>query len=208
MLYRRFRYHENLVPLLLYYNTLSITSYFTLSSWYLPTIIISSFVHTDRHRQAAPAAMRETVAQVTRNATKQIQTAVAAYFKSKQLLLFALEVEQLQLCLRDGWGRCSSFSLTWSVASRVAAVRRAITGVKCAYAPQTRDVDPMLGYCWSSVVDGEPIIAQHWVNVSCLLGSIIDRQRKWAKHGDTEMTANHIAGMQRRVWWMWRVFHK
>ena len=35
---------------------------------------------------------------------------------------------------------------------------------------QTRDVDPMLFYCWASVVDGGPALKQHWVNVSYLLG--------------------------------------
>ena len=25
----------------------------------------------------------------------------------------------------------------------------------------------MLGYCWVSVVDGAPTLAQHWVSVSC-----------------------------------------
>ena len=36
---------------------------------------------------------------------------------------------------------------------------------------QTRDVDPMLNWCWASVVDGGATSTQHWVNVSCLLGS-------------------------------------
>ena len=35
---------------------------------------------------------------------------------------------------------------------------------------QTRDVEPVLVWCWASVVDGGPIINQHWLNVSCLLG--------------------------------------
>ena len=34
----------------------------------------------------------------------------------------------------------------------------------------TRDIEPMLGWCWASVVDGGPTSAQHWLNVSCLLG--------------------------------------
>ena len=34
---------------------------------------------------------------------------------------------------------------------------------------QTRDVNPMLYYCWASVADGGPTVIQHWVNVSCLL---------------------------------------
>ena len=35
---------------------------------------------------------------------------------------------------------------------------------------QTRDVDPMLIQCWSSVYDAGPPLNQHRVNVSCLLG--------------------------------------
>ena len=41
---------------------------------------------------------------------------------------------------------------------------------------QTRDVDPMLVYCWSDVVDGGATLTQHWVNVSCLLGVWINVQ--------------------------------
>ena len=33
---------------------------------------------------------------------------------------------------------------------------------------QTRDVDPMSGFCWSTVYDAEPTSAQYWVTVSCL----------------------------------------
>ena len=36
---------------------------------------------------------------------------------------------------------------------------------------QTRDIDPMLDECWPIVYDAGPIFSQHWVNVSCLLGS-------------------------------------
>ena len=36
---------------------------------------------------------------------------------------------------------------------------------------QTRDIDPMLRQCWNNVVDGGPALAQHWINVSFLLGS-------------------------------------
>ena len=34
---------------------------------------------------------------------------------------------------------------------------------------QTRDVDPMPGYCWPTVYDAEPTLAQYWVTVSCLM---------------------------------------
>ena len=33
---------------------------------------------------------------------------------------------------------------------------------------QTRDVDPMSGYCWPTVYDAEPTLAQYWDTVSCL----------------------------------------
>ena len=33
---------------------------------------------------------------------------------------------------------------------------------------QTRDVDPMSGYCWPTVHDAEPTLAQYWATVSCL----------------------------------------
>ena len=35
---------------------------------------------------------------------------------------------------------------------------------------QTRDVDPMLGWCWPTVCDAGPASNQHWFNASCLLG--------------------------------------
>ena len=33
---------------------------------------------------------------------------------------------------------------------------------------QTRAVDPMSGYCWPTVYDAEPTLAQYWVTISCL----------------------------------------
>ena len=36
---------------------------------------------------------------------------------------------------------------------------------------QTRGLDPMLFQCWSSAVGGGPILKQHWVRCSRLLGS-------------------------------------
>ena len=35
---------------------------------------------------------------------------------------------------------------------------------------QTRDIEPMLVYCWADVADGVPTLNQHWFNVSCLPG--------------------------------------
>ena len=37
---------------------------------------------------------------------------------------------------------------------------------------QTRDIELMLGQCWTSVVDVGPTLPQHWLNVSCLLGML------------------------------------
>ena len=34
---------------------------------------------------------------------------------------------------------------------------------------QTRDMNQMLGQCWTSIVDGGPILTQHWIHVSCLM---------------------------------------
>ena len=34
---------------------------------------------------------------------------------------------------------------------------------------QTRDVDPVSGYCWPTVYDAKPTLAQYWVTVSCLM---------------------------------------
>ena len=39
-------------------------------------------------------------------------------------------------------------------------------------AKQARDVVPVLGQCWASVVDGGLAIAQHWDSVSCLPGKV------------------------------------
>ena len=33
---------------------------------------------------------------------------------------------------------------------------------------QTRDVDLMSGYCWPTVYDAEPTLAQYWFTVLCL----------------------------------------
>ena len=35
----------------------------------------------------------------------------------------------------------------------------------------TRDIEPMLAQCWASDVDGGPTLNQHWLNISCWLGS-------------------------------------
>ena len=39
---------------------------------------------------------------------------------------------------------------------------------------QTRHGNPILGYCWLSVVDSGQTLAQNWVNVSCLTSCTIE----------------------------------
>ena len=34
------------------------------------------------------------------------------------------------------------------------------------YKTQTRDIDTMLFYCWSTVYNAGPTLIQHWINVS------------------------------------------
>ena len=38
---------------------------------------------------------------------------------------------------------------------------------------QTRDVGPVVTWCWVSVLDAVPTSSHHWANVSCLLGTIL-----------------------------------
>ena len=38
---------------------------------------------------------------------------------------------------------------------------------------QTRHIDSMLDQCWPNVLDGGPTLAQHWIDVSCLLGQYL-----------------------------------
>ena len=45
------------------------------------------------------------------------------------------------------------------------------TGNVSETAQQTRDINPMLAQCWPNVCDAGLTSYQHWVNVSCLLGS-------------------------------------
>ena len=33
---------------------------------------------------------------------------------------------------------------------------------------QTQDVDPISGYCWPTIYEAEPTLAQYWVTMSCL----------------------------------------
>ena len=57
-------------------------------------------------------------------------------------------------------------------------------------------VDPMLGWCWPSVVDGGPTLAQHWVNVSCLMGAYFDPVLNQKIHDTIFVTDRHL------MWWI------
>ena len=51
---------------------------------------------------------------------------------------------------------------------------------------QTRYVDPMLFYCWSSVADAGPALKQHWINISCLWA--VMHTMRWNKYRQTLQT--------------------
>ena len=38
------------------------------------------------------------------------------------------------------------------------------------FSSQTRDVEPMLVWCWPIIVDAGPTSTQHWLDASCLMG--------------------------------------
>ena len=49
---------------------------------------------------------------------------------------------------------------------------------------QKRQCNPILDWCWLSVVDGEPKLAQNWVSVSCFTACTIERtDTNWAGKG-------------------------
>ena len=52
---------------------------------------------------------------------------------------------------------------------------------------QTRDVDPMSGYCWPTVYDAHPPLAQYWVTVLCLTPP-----RMWASVTDGGPTLTQL----------------
>ena len=56
---------------------------------------------------------------------------------------------------------------------------------------QTQDVESMLVYCWSNVVDGGPTLNQYWFNVLCLLGYRVVFQNNPVKRSD--VTGNTLA---------------
>ena len=49
------------------------------------------------------------------------------------------------------------------------AVSSYLTSYMAEALPATRDVDPMLVWCWPSVRDDEPTLKQNWVNIVCCL---------------------------------------
>ena len=38
---------------------------------------------------------------------------------------------------------------------------------------QTRYIDQMSVYCWTSVEDNGPTLSRHWINVLCMLGYVV-----------------------------------
>ena len=57
---------------------------------------------------------------------------------------------------------------------------------------QTRDVQPMLVQCWTSVEDDGPTLYQHWLNVSCLLGRDAEAAAAAAGSIILKLTKSHL----------------
>ena len=75
---------------------------------------------------------------------------------------------QRQLCTLH---KCEQF-VTQSTVLPVPTRHRRHACIKMrTLSQQTRRLHPMLFQCWSSVVGGGPILKQHWVKCSRLLGS-------------------------------------
>ena len=78
--------------------------------------------------------------------------------------------------LNRSWARrCHMLSLSWSLIVLPLTAPLFVRSVLCLCVlsvyhagGQTRDVDPMPGYCWPTVYDAEPTLAKYWVTVSCL----------------------------------------
>ena len=67
-----------------------------------------------------------------------------------------------------------------------------------ASSQQTQDVESMLVLRWSSVVDGGPLLNQHWLNVSCLLGGCTTSQHRPVLVSESQQ----IRG-ERALCWRW-----
>ena len=68
-------------------------------------------------------------------------------------------------------GDSNEQQINWFILNQTSPI---ISGIfLSADTQQTRDVDRMLFQCWADVVDGGPTLKQHWVNVSCLLGTTL-----------------------------------
>ena len=57
---------------------------------------------------------------------------------------------------------------------------------------QTRDVDPISGYCWPTIYDAEPTLAQYWVTMSCLTPRCM-----WASVTDSGPTLTQLCSKHR-----------
>ena len=118
----------------------------------------------------------------------QSQKSLSAHFTSKQIPPFGFErrnrshpmIQSLAFPSRlvDALFNFGSLCCSWSYTLHRALCclfRPDTDGMrvsKCGQlSQQTRRLDPMLFQCWSSAVGGVPILKQHWVKCSRLLGS-------------------------------------
>ena len=60
------------------------------------------------------------------------------------------------------WKKISVCKWRWS------GLMESLAYITCClwHGQETRDIDPMLGHCWTDVVDGGPPLTQHWFIVS------------------------------------------
>ena len=70
-----------------------------------------------------------------------------------------------------------NIALVFSVLG-VAAVRGADKASRRRTCQQTRHIYQMFDQVWSNVVDVEPTLVKHWVNVSCFLGCQLRAMRE------------------------------
>ena len=70
------------------------------------------------------------------------------------------------------------------------------------FSSQTRDVEPMLGWCWPIIVDGGPTSTQHWLNASCLMGEATRTKADTWHNLRTSLTyqgPQHLSGDSHRL---------
>ena len=67
----------------------------------------------------------------------------------------------------------------------------------CDFTQQTRYIDLMLGECWPAVSDVDPPFTQHWFNVSCLLGNLLEVVVSQVQMGDNSNRHNYFLTLRR-----------